>query len=342
MTDKVRVGIIGVGRMGALHLQKFLQMGHVEVVGIYEPSQIRALALKDEYGVIPFESIDDLLFESDGVVVSAPTADHFEIASKAARHGVHALLEKPICETVEQAQSLVDQFRGAKKHLHIGLLERFRLKGLTRDLPLGAPRYIEASRLTPTMSREPGIDVVSDLMIHDLDLVRSLIPLSPMTVSAVGTPVITSQLDIGNARLEFPDGSIANLNVSRISQRPERKFKIFSTNSFVSIDFIANAVDVYFRTDDGEVVHQLSEAVDLDPLSEQAHCFIESISGNQPPLITGVDGLVALRTSQLIKNIMLESLVRHAKTIERTPAFQWHTQDSDAYWAERVGTLTQS
>lgn len=303
---RVRVGVVGIGRMGGYHLQKFLQLPQAEVVGILDHNPVHGAAVAEKFGVRSFDTLPELLTEVDALVIAAPTATHFSIARQALEAEVHVLVEKPITATVAEAEELVKLAARKNLALQVGMVERFRLQTLSRGASLRPVRFIEGDRLTLAPGRESGINVVNDLMIHDLDLVLSLVGEDPIVISAVGIPVLTPQADIANVRLEFPSGAIANLNASRISREALRKFRVFSADAYVSMDFIANTVDICRRDENNRIVTETLPAASIDSLLEQAREFLDCIQTGRTPTVRGEDGLRALRIAEEVSRQIVE------------------------------------
>lgn len=296
----VRVGIVGVGKMGELHLRKFSELPGAEVAGVYDINEERAASVQVQHGVKHFRSLRELLFECDGVVIASPTSTHYQLACQALKMGAHVLVEKPIAEDLNKAHKMVALARKEKLFLQVGLIERYRLMALSQRASLTPVRYAETHRLSPTLSRESDIDVVTDLMIHDLDLVLSLIHEDPIHVSAIGVPVVTNQFDMANVRLEYQNGAVVNLNVSRVSEKPFRKVRIFSLNAYASMDFIENKMKLFYREKDG-IHRETFEQQGFDALAAQSAHFVDCIRTGATPAVTGEDGLRALRFAKIIK-----------------------------------------
>lgn len=296
--------------MGTLHLQKCLQIPHVEVAGIFDTDLVTARRISEATGVSLFGQLPELLFESDAIIVSSSTPSHFQIAKQAFEAGVHVLLEKPVTETVAEAKILLNLARQNKLVYQVGFVERYRFAALTRGLDLSKILFLESHRLSSSLGRDQTVDVVSDIMIHDLDLALSCISETPLHLSAVGVPVLTPLFDLANVRLEFPSGVVADLNASRVSFRPERKMRIFSTSHYASIDFMANHANIYSRGKNGAIEHIKTEVSEIDALLEQARDFFENIRFARPPKISGEDGLRALHYTHLIQDRIEERAKR--------------------------------
>lgn len=300
-TAKVKVAVVGVGRMGGLHLKKYAHLPGVELVGVHDIDEARLVEVANQFGVKPYQDLSALLFDADAVVIATPTATHYPIGRMALEAGCHVLIEKPVAHTVESAEELVRLAEERKLILQVGLIERFRYSILSEGMDLSHIRFVEAERLSPSLSREASIDVVTDLMIHDLDLVLSLLGDDPSHVSAIGVPVLTDHYDLANVRLEFPGGAVVNLNVSRVSAKPLRKLRIFSRDAYASMDFLHNKVKIFSKLPTGEIHGHEQEYGELDALLAQSNHFISCIREGSSPLVTGKDGVRALRFAKIIR-----------------------------------------
>ncbi len=299
-SPRIRVGVIGVGKMGELHLQKLCRMPGVEPSGIFDSSEARRKDIEGCYGVPSFSTPAELLFESDAVTIATPTSTHYSVGRLALEAGVHLLIEKPITDSVDEAEELARLAESKGLVLQVGLIERFRYRALAGDILRGQARFIETQRLTPHLARDASADVITDLMIHDLDLVLALMGEDPVHVSAIGVRVLTDQVDMANVRLEFLSGAAVNLNVSRVSLDPVRKLRVFFDDLYASLDFIDNSVKVYSRTADRSIQLVRRDRVVLDPLAEQIADFVECIKVGRKPVVTAQDGIRALRFAKTI------------------------------------------
>ncbi len=298
--SKVRVGVVGAGKMGEYHLQKYLALNEASVVGFYDTNLDRAREVQSKYGVTAFETLAELLFEVDAISIASPTDTHGPVGRAALDAGAHILVEKPIAASVEEAEAMDLLAREKGLVLQVGMVERFRLVALSGGLPLMPALFIETHRLSPQVGRERTLDVISDLMIHDLDLALSLVDEDPHFVSAIGMKVVTSEFDIANVRLEFPSGTIINLNVSRVSAEPLRKLRLFSKSAYASFDFRDNKATVYQRNGSSEVQKDFRQAPGYDPLLEQNRDFLRCVRTGESPLVRGSDGIRALRFAKIV------------------------------------------
>lgn len=309
--EKIRVGVIGIGKMGHLHLEKFRALDLCEVVGIYDNGSEKTQRAALETGVRAFDSLEEILFECDAVVIASPTPTHFSIARRALENGVHVLLEKPITLDADEAAELVRLAGERALVLQIGHVERIRYLALARGFELARPRFIECHRLSPSLGREPQLDVVSDLMIHDLDLALSLVGEEPDQVSVFGMNVVTPVTDMANVRLEFPSGAVVVLSASRVSTKASRKFRVFSGVAQASFDFMNNSITVQHRGAEGGVESRTEQIDGLDALAEQARLFVDSIVNGTPPVVSGRDGYLALKYAVVIQDKIRERGLAH-------------------------------
>jgi predicted dehydrogenase len=246
----------------------------------------------------------------DAVVVAVPTVSHFDVVSQALEAGLDVLVEKPIAANLREAEQLLRLAEAGGRVLQVGHLEWFNsaLEGI-RDR-IDAPRLIEAQRVGPFSDRATDIDIVRDLMIHDLDILQQNLGEQPERIEAVGIPVLTPNIDIANARLTFPGGCVANLTASRVSNTPQRKLRFYQRDGCVSIDFLAQSATVFRRhttpTGHAHIVMDELEIESSDALLSQMRDFIRAVRTRQPPKVDGVGGLDALRTAVRVVDAMLQ------------------------------------
>ena len=325
---RIRIGVVGAGYMGTLHASKLVQLASegkpVALCGIVDIKPERAQLVSERFGVPAYEDISPLLSDADALVVAVPTVDHFAVVEQALRAGVDVLVEKPIAASVEQAAALIEIARRYRCVLQVGHLEWFNsAMDVIRD-HFRRPRYAEAQRIGPMPDRSVDLDVVRDLMIHDLDILQQLLGDEPVEVEAVGTPVLTANVDIANARLVYPCGCVANLTASRVSSHPTRTIRFFEPETTVEVDFLRQAGSVTRRIPRAlgvapEIQEQAIDVIPGDALLEQLHAFIESIRGRTRPRVDGQSGLGALRTAIRVRKAIDESL-SGLRASERWPA----------------------
>ncbi len=285
--------------MGALHLTKFERLPEVELIGIFEPNLERAKELSHQLGVRTYHSLEELLFLSEAVVVASPTHTHYAVAKHALESGCHVLIEKPMCETVEEAAAL-DHLAQAKGLIcQVGFLERFRLQAMLGQDRIPSTAHLESQRLSMGVGREPSVDVISDLMIHDLDLVLSLVKEDPIRITAEGFSVVTDYLDLAKARLEFSNGVVATLQASRVAPKVVRSLKVISLNYFSEFDFVTNSK---FMAPSVLMNSPNSNLSNFDALEHQAKSFVRSIQSNSTPIITAIQGAKVIELTQKIRD----------------------------------------
>jgi predicted dehydrogenase len=299
----VRVGVIGVGALGQHHARVYAGLSGVQLAGVYDIDAARAAEVAGKHGGRAFGSLEELLPEVDAVSVAVPTADHHRVGRSLLEAGKDVLLEKPMTTTIAEAEDLIALAEARRAVLQIGHIERFNPAVDTLRATVSRPRFIEVHRLGSFSPRSLDIDVVLDLMIHDLDIVLTLEPSEPVQVDAVGVPVLTPRVDIANVRLRFASGLIANLTASRVSAEKVRKFRVFSPRTYISVDFARREAQVY-RLADGaggpEIQVERTAAPDEEPLRRQLEAFVGCARSRSVPAVSGAEGLRALRLAHLI------------------------------------------
>lgn len=301
----LRVGVIGVGYLGRIHAEKYLALPEAELVGVSDQRLGEGAEFAASCGVDFFADPRDLIGRVDAVTVATSTPAHYEIGKMCLENGIHVFVEKPLATTSAQARELTERAERAGLKLQVGHVERFNPALLSARDKLGAARFIECHRLASFRTRGADVDVVLDLMIHDLDVILSMIGGRPTDVSAVGICVLTDKVDIANARIEFDNGAIANVTASRVSMSTQRKFRVFQRNQYLSIDFGNGEVQL--------VTHEPGSAVDASSLKEQrwnlakgdallaeVAAFVRSVRDDSPCEVSGRDGVAALELAESI------------------------------------------
>jgi predicted dehydrogenase len=294
----VRVGVVGVGALGQHHARVYADLEGATLVGVYDRDLARASEVASRFGCPRFERLEDLVEVAAAVSVAVPTVDHHAVGRVVLEAGKDLLMEKPIALRLDEADDLVALAASRGRVLQVGHVERFNpaAEALRRNAP--DPRFIEVHRLAAFSPRSLDVDVVLDLMIHDLDLVLTLDASELVQVDAVGVPVLTPKVDIANARLRFASGLIANLTASRVSADRVRKFRVFSPRTYVSADFAAREAQVY-RLRPGvpgglpEIAVEQTSGADEEPLRRELQAFIAAVHDRRP-LVSGHDGRQAL------------------------------------------------
>ncbi len=306
-TAKTRIAVVGAGHLGRFHAQKFSQIAECQLVAICDVDLQKAQAVADEVKSKPITQYQELLGQVDAVMIATPTTHHFAVAEFFLKNGIHVQVEKPLTESVVEGRELCRLAKEKNLILQVGHVERFNPALIAAKDKLGIPLFIECHRLAPFKPRSIDVDVILDLMIHDLDVVMSLVKSPVKSVSAIGTPVLTKTVDIANVRLEFESKAIANLTASRVSLNSMRKFRIFQKSQYLSIDFGSGEVNLTTKTGDwkfGEDPPLEFENWNLekgDALMVEDRAFIEAVRGDKPCLVSGEDGLRALEVAELIR-----------------------------------------
>jgi predicted dehydrogenase len=292
--NKVRVGIIGVGYLGTQHARILSYLEEAELKGVADVEYKKALEIGNRHGVRYFQNYRDMLDEIDAAIVATPTSEHFPVSLHLLKEGKHVLVEKPITDTVEQGQELVDVAQRNGLVFQVGHLERFNPAVEAVENIISEPKFIEVQRLGSFSARSLDIDVVLDLMIHDLDIIRSLIKDEVKTIRSSGIHVLSDKIDIANARLEFRSGCIATLTASRVHQGKVRKLRIFEPTSYYSIDYIDQEVNVFpLRGGPAEV--KTLKIQKEEPLKKELQNFLLCLIEGRCGKVSGQEALEALR-----------------------------------------------
>jgi predicted dehydrogenase len=301
--EKIRAAVIGVGYLGRFHAQKYAQLADCSLVGVVDNQREAASRVAAEVQAPAYSDFRDLLGKVDAVSVVTPTPTHYDIACAFLENGAHVLVEKPITETTVQAERLIEAARQYGRVLQIGHLERFNPTILAAESLLTRPRFIECHRLAPFKERGTDVNVVLDLMIHDIDLVQMIVGSPVADLDAIGAPVFSSEIDIANARLRFESGCVANVTASRVSLKAERKLRVFRDDAYLSLDLQQKILTVIRKrvppASEGQLPVQIEEqSFDQgDALLAEIESFIAAIRGERAVLVSGEDGLRALRTA---------------------------------------------
>ena len=303
----VRCAVIGVGHLGRHHARLLAAMPGVELAGIVDLNQARAAEIAETVGTRVLDA-RDLPGQVEAVVVATPTESHAEVAGPLLRRGIGVLIEKPLSRSLVEADALIEIARSGGAVLAVGHTERFNPAIRAARPLLGSPRFIEVHRLGTFPDRSLDIDVVFDLMIHDLDLILSVVQ-SPVTgIDAVGVPVLTPRIDIANVRLRFESGCIANLTASRISRERTRKIRFFQTDSYVSVDCAAQELEVWrlVRPPAGMPAIQggVVPVQRAEPLAVELEDFVAAVAARGTPGVPGEDGRRAVALAQQITDAM--------------------------------------
>jgi predicted dehydrogenase len=304
----VKVAVIGVGHLGKQHARLYAGLPNVELVAVADILKPRAEEIAGLYKTAAFTDYHDIIGKVDAVSLAVPTTEHARIGIDLLEHGVDVLVEKPIATTLEEGGCLVEAAKRHNRVLQVGHVERFNPVVAAAREAATRPQFFEIHRLAAFSPRSLDIDVVLDLMIHDIDIVLSLVPAQIREVRAVGIPVLSRKADIANARVEFDDGCVANFTASRVSFEKTRKLRFFQPHDYISVDYSTQTgIMVSLRM--GQVVERKLEPVNQEPLKLQLQAFTRCIEGREKPVVSGEDGLRALQLAMRINAAIAERLM---------------------------------
>jgi len=328
MKKQVNIGVVGVGHLGFHHATHLSKIKNANLVGIYDIDSKRSDEVSKQLSVPSFESLDLLIDRVDALSIVTPTSTHKTVAEKCIQNGKHVFIEKPITTTVSDADHIIQLAKSNNTIIQVGHIERFNPALLALSSLEIQPKYIEVHRMAPFMSRGTDVPVVLDLMIHDIDLVLSFIDSPVKDIYANGVSIMTSSVDIANARIKFNNGSIANITSSRVAKDRVRKIKIFQQDLYVTIDFLAGISEVYKAMDASEddpdaimsaplvdsygknrqIFYEKPLVQKQDALKLELENYIQSVLGNETPIVDGVAGKQALGVAIKIHDKILEDL----------------------------------
>ena len=297
----LRVGVIGVGRLGKFHAQKYYDLPGVELVAAVDIREERAQEVARQYNALACTDFHDILDMVDAVSVAVPTESHYEVGRDVLAAGCHLLMEKPITYDLSHADQLIEMANEKGLVLQVGHIERFNPAVKKLEALLTQPIFIESHRLNLFTTRGTDVDVVLDLMIHDLDIVAHIVPSEVKELHAVGMSVITGKIDIANVRIIFANGTVANLTASRVANKNLRKIRIFQPDAYISVDCLNRKIGVT-RLENHEQDHEGLPQVNTtkleypgsDPLRDQVYSFVNSVKDGKTPVVSGEDARKAL------------------------------------------------
>lgn len=318
----INIGVVGTGYLGSFHLEQYSQLNDINIVGLYDIDMDVAKKNEHIYKTHAFDSLDDLLDRCDAISIATPTKTHFDIGIKAINADCHVLIEKPITKNINQAEELVNFAEKNNKIIQVGHIERFNPAFYTIKDQNISPLFVESHRLSQFNLRGTDVDVVLDLMIHDIDILLSLTNSEVKEVRASGISVLSENIDTANARIELHNGCVANITASRIAQRKLRKFRFFEENSYTTIDFLNPSIEKYVlsnkKPDDKHsfftmnenknkyILYEKPEIKEHNALKKELEHFIDSIKSSKKPVTDGVAGLAALKVAIQIQNYIKE------------------------------------
>ncbi|HKR64768.1 MAG TPA: Gfo/Idh/MocA family oxidoreductase [Thermoanaerobaculia bacterium] len=303
------VGVIGTGYLGRLHARVLTEVADAKVIGFVEPSDAVAADVESSLGLKRFPSVAALAKEIECAVVATPTTTHFDVASELLQAGVDVMIEKPITATVDEARKLIALAAERKRIVQVGHVERYNPAIVAVAELVRSTRYFEAERLGVFVPRSLDVDVLLDLMIHDLNLVLSLLRQNVVDIRAVGVPVLTDKVDITNVRLELENGAVANLTASRVSQDRVRKQRFFGSDFYISVDTKEQEVKGY-RLVEKDIRPLGIDVEKKEPLRAENEAFLACVRDRTRPIVSGEDGLAAVELALRVRDAIDEAVRR--------------------------------
>ncbi len=323
MDKKIKIGVIGTGHLGSIHTRLWQTHPNVELTGIYDNNREQAEKISKENNCNTFQSLDEILDNSDAVTIATPTTTHHDVTMKCIEHGVHCLIEKPITENYNEAVALIEKAKKKKILIQVGHVERFNPALASLKKYNLEPMFIEAHRLAQFKPRATDVSVIHDLMIHDIDIMLWLVGSKVKKIDANGVAILTEKPDIANARIKFENGAVANLTASRISAKPMRKMRLFQKQAYISIDFGNQDVEVFRILGDDDpaaanaipatmlglldealhnkrIVYEKPEIRQTNAIFEEQKAFVEAINKKTPVAVSAHEAAEALRIAELI------------------------------------------
>jgi predicted dehydrogenase len=316
----LRVGVIGVGHLGSLHAKMYAEIGTAEFVGVFDVNAEKRNETAAKYKVRSFSTMEELFAAVDAVSIATVTTTHHEVAKQALQAGKHVLIEKPITSTLAEADELIALAQQKNVFIQVGHIERFNPAIISLESYQLKPMFIESHRLAQFNPRGTDVAVVLDLMIHDIDIILSLVNSPVNQIDANGVAVVSDTPDIANARLQFQNGCVANVTASRISRTKMRKMRMFQSNAYIAIDFQQGSADVFRLGNEGEgsiwstmllgqigegknkrsIIYEQPEIKKINALKYELESFVQAVQQNTRPVVNGEDGRMALDVAQQI------------------------------------------
>lgn len=294
--DKLKVGVVGVGHLGAFHTKVYSRLKNVKLVGVCDCNLERSLEIGKKYKTASYSDYEDLFDKVEAVSIAVPTSLHYNVAKDFLNHNINVLIEKPITKTLSEADELIEIAKNKKLIIQVGHIERFNSAVLAIEPYLKKPKFIECQRLGPFHKRVKDVGVVLDLMIHDIDIVLGLMKQDVVNIEAVGLSSISDYEDVANVRLTFEDGTIADITASRITKDIVRKMRIFQENSYVSLDYVNQDAAIFEKTED-KILKEKIHIKKKEPLKKELKSFVDCVLNNKKPIVSGVEGRRALNVA---------------------------------------------
>jgi len=304
--NKITSAVVGVGYLGRFHAEKYASSAKATLIGVVDIDEARATEIAASVGVEALTDYRELFGRVRCVSIAVPTGFHYRVARDFIDAGIDVLVEKPLTADITEARELVRAAKANNVLLQVGHLERFnpairRLEGVIKD-----PKFVECHRLAPFVERGTDVDVVLDLMIHDIDVIASLVRAPVERVEAVGVPVLTDKPDIANARIKFANGCIANVTSSRVSLKRERKIRFFQPDAYISIDYDQRKAQIFYKPAPGagwlDIRHETVEIKEGDALADEIESFLDCVGSRNLPLVGGAEALRALEIASTISS----------------------------------------
>jgi len=309
--DKIRVAVIGAGVFGRHHLRVLSQSLHATVAGVVDTDPERAAQAAAEHNCLTYATLEELKGAADAAIVAVPTSLHAEVGCELLEAGIDVLVEKPIASDLAEARRLVETAERNGRILQVGHLERFNPAVAALKKMVTVPLFFEIHRLSLFSPRSLDVDVVLDLMIHDLDIVLDLADALPEEIRAAGISILSNKVDIANVRLAFPGGCIANLTASRVSTERVRKLRLFQPHQYISLDYQKQEAVAFTVSDNQQIGFQPLAAVKEEPLRLEVEAFLASVASRKQPAVSGAEGLRALEVAHAI----LDKIEEHTKLV---------------------------
>jgi len=312
-SPKIKVGVVGIGHLGKFHVQQYHNINNVICMGVFDTNSKEAHKVSEEYNIKAYDLLENLINECDAISICTPTSTHHTVAKQALLSDCHVLIEKPITHDIMEAQDLIKISNEYNKIIQVGHIERFNPALSELNLNNINPKFIESHRLSPFNTRGTDVDVVLDLMIHDIDILLNLVKSEINNIDASGVCVLSNKIDMANSRIHFANGCVANLTASRISQKHLRKLRIFENNKYMNIDFLHPSQETYIlaknkpkkqspyvivnENEKKYILYSKSKIKSYNALTLELDNFIDSIFNQKQPLVSAYDGLAAIEVA---------------------------------------------
>ena len=301
--EKIRVGVVGVGHLGAIHAKDYARLDNVKLAGVCDCNIERALEIGKRFRTASYSDYEELFDKVDAASIVVPTSLHYNVAKDFLNHGIHVLIEKPVTKTLSEADELIGIAKENNLILQVGHIERFNSAILAIEPYIKKPKFIECQRLGPFHKRVQDVGVVLDLMIHDIDIVLGLMKQDVMNIEAVGLSTISNYEDVANVRLTFEDGTIADITASRVTKDVVRKMRIFQGESYLSLDYVSQEAMLFEKTGE-KILTKKIRIKKKEPLKKELKSFIECVRTGRRPIVSGIEGRRALAVAlEIVKKI---------------------------------------